>query len=659
MTDNRAMGLSLARSRQSSIAIAVAVVIAACAIDAGAASAVILHAARGVVPARGAATPASRGAATPAPATSGNGSSPSTPLRSLPVGATPALLYHGGPVMHSSRVYTIFWQPSPLPSKVSAFQASPSYQTTVNDYFQGVAHDDGLLGNVFSVATQYYDLSGPAGARSYIDYAVQHESTDTYTDPEKFPPNSCTDKSDLNEAESLPVCLSAEQLATEIAKVIVSQGWTAGGSSIFLLYTPPGVGSCFKAGESSTVVTDSCAYTGEHGYCAYHSYFAATGLPEVIFANLPYGATPNCDNQARPAGGSSAGPVIDSGSHEHIEALTDPTELGWWDSEGSEATNADYGQEIADLCVSSSWESQYGGLLAGSTGYGTENAFNQLISSTHYLLQREWNNAASATQGACAQRLVPAAFTLPVGARVARQASFDGSASGTAEDPVVSWSWDFGDGFSGSGSTAPHIYAAAGEYTVTLTVADAYGNSHTAVHQVSVAPAEEETGTPTIHPGGKETASGPLPTPSPIPGSTATPPARLSPARLSSAQLARALGLPPGGTALAGLGTITLGHASCPLACSLTVGLYFTVHTTRHGRLLSSRRLVGSALISTTSGASKPIAVKLNALGRALLRANRRLTVRLVVSVTDGQGVIRRLASSLTLTWARGRSSPQ
>ncbi len=643
MTDKGSMGLSLTwRS-----AIVATLVTAACALGAGAANAVTLHAPRGIVPARG--------ASAPSPGVRTRGAYRRAPQRSLPAGATPALLYHGGGVMHSSHVYTIFWQPQSLPAEVSAFEASPSYQATVNGYFRDVAHDDGLSSNVFSVASQYYDLSGPGGAKRYANYSVQHESADSYLDPEQFPASSCTDKSDINEAESLPVCLSAEQLATEIAKVIVLRGWTAGASSIFMIYTPQGVGSCFNAGESSTVATDSCAYTGKQGYCAYHSYFAATGLPEVIFANLPYGATPNCDDAARP-GGSHAGPVIDSGSHEHVEAVTDPTGEAWYDSVGEEATNADYGQEIGDLCVSSGWESQYGPLFTGSSGYGSPGAFNQLISGSHYLLQREWNNAAGATQGACAQRLIPASFTVLAGARVAQPVSFDGSASGSPEDPVVSWSWNFGDGSAGSGAAVSHTYAAAGADTVTLTVTDANGNSDTAVRQVSVlppsvTPAPEEP----VHGGSSPPAPAPAPPRAVLPSPLVTSPVHSAPAPLSSVELSTLLGLPStGATLLAGTGAILLGHASCSPACSLTARLYASVPGTRHGRRVKSRRLVGTAHLSASAGVATAIAVKLNALGRALLRANRRLSVQLVISVTDRQGATRLLRSSFTLTAPAG-----
>ncbi len=47
----------------------------------------------------------------------------------------------------------------------------------------------------------------------------------------------------------------------------------------------------------------------------------------------------------------------------------------------------------------------------------------------------------------------------------------------TDNDAVKTYAWDFGDGSSGSGALCEHTYAAAGEYTVKLTVTDNSGNS--------------------------------------------------------------------------------------------------------------------------------------------------------------------------------------
>jgi PKD repeat protein len=65
--------------------------------------------------------------------------------------------------------------------------------------------------------------------------------------------------------------------------------------------------------------------------------------------------------------------------------------------------------------------------------------------------------------------------------------SFSGEASRDPDGSVVSYLWDFGDGTTASGVTAVHAYAAAGLYTVRLTVTDNDGltNSASTTAQVS------------------------------------------------------------------------------------------------------------------------------------------------------------------------------
>jgi hypothetical protein len=65
---------------------------------------------------------------------------------------------------------------------------------------------------------------------------------------------------------------------------------------------------------------------------------------------------------------------------------------------------------------------------------------------------------------------------------------FDGSASSDADGAVVSWSWDFGDGSSGSGAVVDHTYGASGEYTVMLTVTDDHGLASSAVRRITLSP---------------------------------------------------------------------------------------------------------------------------------------------------------------------------
>ena len=70
---------------------------------------------------------------------------------------------------------------------------------------------------------------------------------------------------------------------------------------------------------------------------------------------------------------------------------------------------------------------------------------------------------------------------------------FDGSASSDSDGTIASYAWDFGDSSTGTGKTPSHTYAAAGSYSVTLTVTDNQGATGSVTHQVTVtAPATNQ-----------------------------------------------------------------------------------------------------------------------------------------------------------------------
>ncbi len=73
----------------------------------------------------------------------------------------------------------------------------------------------------------------------------------------------------------------------------------------------------------------------------------------------------------------------------------------------------------------------------------------------------------------------PDTQTIPVGGT----ANLDASSSTDADGTIVNYVWDFGDGTTGSGVTASHVYPTMGTYTVTLTVTDNNGlmDSDTAI----------------------------------------------------------------------------------------------------------------------------------------------------------------------------------
>jgi PKD repeat protein len=75
---------------------------------------------------------------------------------------------------------------------------------------------------------------------------------------------------------------------------------------------------------------------------------------------------------------------------------------------------------------------------------------------------------------------VPSFSTSPGSPAVGETIFFNASASRAGNGhTLIGFSWDFGDGTSGSGMTTTHVYAAAGSYTVLLTVTDESGQRAT------------------------------------------------------------------------------------------------------------------------------------------------------------------------------------
>ncbi len=86
--------------------------------------------------------------------------------------------------------------------------------------------------------------------------------------------------------------------------------------------------------------------------------------------------------------------------------------------------------------------------------------------------------------GRTANALPTAAFT---SSAADLAASFDAAGSTDPDGTLTAYAWDFGDGSAtGTGRTAQHTYAAAGDYPVTLTVTDDAGGTATTSHTVTV-----------------------------------------------------------------------------------------------------------------------------------------------------------------------------
>jgi hypothetical protein len=374
------------------------------------------------------------------------------------------LCFYGGHVLHSNSVYTVFWQPSALPSGVSAF--SSSYLPVVNGFFHNVAAASGQ-NNIYEVGAQYFDATGSA--------AYQSSFGGSAIDTNPYPPNAgffggCPPN--LSSLEDY--CLTDDQLASELDKVITAHGWPRGLGPVYLMFLPAGVDACVPSGGAP-----QCSYDV---FCAYHSAFQAGNGPATLYAVLPYAAVQGCDTadsrgNVQHPNGSDADAVLDTASHEHNEAITDPLGDGWLDVQGNE--NGDKCQRV------------YGQPL-GSTPFG---AFDQTIGGGDYFIQSEWSNATANCQMSLANLPPRVDFTTSANPVAGRPVTFVASAS-VPGGSVTSLTWGFGDGSPATGGArAVHTFAATGAYTVVLTAVAGSGLLTIVSHQITVGSAAARSST--------------------------------------------------------------------------------------------------------------------------------------------------------------------
>lgn len=126
------------------------------------------------------------------------------------------------------------------------------------------------------------------------------------------------------------------------------------------------------------------------------------------------------------------------------------------------------------------------------------------IDSTGNTTQGDWTPVTTDPDGIPPNQAPNAAFTPTL---TGLSVAVDGSASKDADGAIQAYAWNFGDGGIATGATASRTYAAAGTYSVTLTVTDDRGGSTAITQQVTVArpaaaPVVSDTFTRTVAVGG-------------------------------------------------------------------------------------------------------------------------------------------------------------
>jgi PKD repeat protein len=117
-------------------------------------------------------------------------------------------------------------------------------------------------------------------------------------------------------------------------------------------------------------------------------------------------------------------------------------------------------------------------------------ALDEVAVYARALTEKEVRDHYTASGRTAINRPPTAAFTTQVDDL---KLTVDGATSSDPDGPIASYTWDFGDGTSGSGVTATHTYSQGGTYSVQLTVADGLGATNSSSRSVTVTPNQSPT----------------------------------------------------------------------------------------------------------------------------------------------------------------------
>jgi hypothetical protein len=162
----------------------------------------------------------------------------------------------GNPIVDASKIYAIYWDPTD--------HYHGDWQGVVDGFLQNMGAASGTLANVFAVDTQYTDK-----ANQHALYKSTFQGA--YTDTDAYPSSGCKDPHPLNpldligpekgknargEREFEPVCLTDQQVRTELEAFISEHSLQKGMETVFYLLTPPAVTVCLDGGGNSGHCSD-------------------------------------------------------------------------------------------------------------------------------------------------------------------------------------------------------------------------------------------------------------------------------------------------------------------------------------------------------------------------------------------------------------------
>lgn len=236
------------------------------------------------------------------------------------------LSYGGGPVLHSSAPYLVFWTPAG-----ESIPASP--QRLVKRFLVDTAAESGKSSNAFGVLRQYHDTGGYADYRQTFNPARQ-----VIVDTQPYPANDPAKCPAVS--QSYPTCIGDAQIQAELNRLITTRHLPADGrwaapelnspAPIYFVILRADVDVCYTMAPLCT--NDQIGGYHQSFVDAHNDYVLYAPLPlepfrdgSVLFPNPKRLCQLDGTSAVQAPNGDVYGDALTNClSHEYSETITDP-----------------------------------------------------------------------------------------------------------------------------------------------------------------------------------------------------------------------------------------------------------------------------------------------------------------------------------------------